>query len=101
MSWSFVALLVVGTYILRAVGLVVLGGIQLPRLVKDVLSWCPAAIIAGLMILGTFGDDGSIVIDARLAGMTAAVLAALLRAPFVVIFGTAIGVTAGVRALGF
>ena len=100
MSWTLVALLVAGTYALRAVGLVMLGGMRLPRLVMDVLSWSPAAIIAGLLILGTFGDENGITIDARLAGMAAAVVAALLRAPFAVIFGIAIGVTAGVRMLG-
>lgn len=100
MTWPFVALVVTGTYALRALGLVVLGGIRLPRIVLDVLAWCPAAIIAGLLILGTIGDDGGVTIDARVAGMAAGVIAALLRAPFIVIFGVAVAVTALVRALG-
>ena len=39
-------------------------------------------------------------LDARGAGLVAAVLALVLRAPFLVVVGAAVLVTAGARALG-
>ncbi len=39
-------------------------------------------------------------LDARAAGVAAAVVALLLRAPFLAIVAVAVAVTAGVRALG-
>ncbi|MEV4196198.1 AzlD domain-containing protein, partial [Streptomyces toxytricini] len=39
-------------------------------------------------------------LDARAAGLAAAGIALLLRAPFLLVVGAAVAVTAGVRALG-
>ena len=40
-----------------------------------------------------------LVVDARLAGVAAAVVALLLRAPFLVVVGVAAAAAAGVRAI--
>jgi hypothetical protein len=40
------------------------------------------------------------VLDARAAGLAAAALALVLRAPFLLVVAAAVGVTAGVRAMG-
>lgn len=97
MSWSLIGLLVLGTYLLKASGFVVLGRLQLPPLLSDLLSWSPAALIAGLVVFGTVGGGVGVTLDARAVGMLAALLAAVLRAPFLVIFVVAVAVTALVR----
>ncbi len=100
MSWGLLVLLVVSTYALRALGLVVLGRLSLPPLLADSLSWAPAALIAGLVVFGTFSGEGGVTFDARAAGMAAAFVAAALRAPFLVIFFVAVIVTSLLRLVG-
>ena len=97
MSWELVILLVLGTYLLRASGFVLLGKLYLPPLLVDMLSWAPAALVAALIAFGSVGGDGGVTFDARAAGVAAALVAALLRAPFLVIFLAAVVVTAVVR----
>ncbi|RSM84670.1 branched-chain amino acid transporter AzlD, partial [Streptomyces sp. WAC 01420] len=48
----------------------------------------------------TFSDGQALVLDARAAGLAAAAVALILRAPFLLVVGAAVVVTAGVRALG-
>ncbi|GFN07680.1 hypothetical protein Smic_62360 [Streptomyces microflavus] len=60
----------------------------------------PVALLAALTAQQTFGDGQQLVLDARAAGLAAAALALILRAPFLVVVGAAVVVTAGVRALG-
>jgi branched-subunit amino acid transport protein len=62
----------------------------------------PVALLAGLVAAQTFaGPERSIVLDARAAGLAAAVAALLLRAPFLVVICVAAAVAAGLRALGW
>lgn len=66
------------------------------------LALLPVALLAGLVAAQTFAGPGpSIVIDARAAGLAAAVAALLLRAPFLVVICVAAAVTAGLRGLGW
>lgn len=61
----------------------------------------PVALLAALTAQQAFGGaDGALVVDARVAGLAAAGLALVLRAPFLVVIAAAVAVTAGVRALG-
>ena len=61
----------------------------------------PIALLSALIGLWTLVSGSSIVIDARLPGVLAAMVALLLRAPFLVVIITAAAVTAAVRALGW
>ena len=99
MSWTLVTALIVGTYVLRAAGLVAMAWIDVPRIVMDVVSWAPAALIAGVVAFGTVGDPAGVVFDARAVGVAAGLVAVLLRAPFVIVFGVTVGITALVRAM--
>ncbi len=66
------------------------------------LTLLPVALLAGLVAAQTFGaDGGGITLDARAAGLAAAVVALLLRAPFLVVIVVAASVAAGLRALGW
>lgn len=69
-----------------------------PR-VSRLVALLPLALLAALTAVLTFGDGRSLTIDARAAGMAAAVIALLLRAPFLVVLVTAAVVAAITRAL--
>ncbi|MGO4422832.1 AzlD domain-containing protein, partial [Streptomyces sp. MCAF7] len=56
-------------------------------------------LLAALTAQQTFGDGQHLVLDARAAGLGAAAVALVLRAPFLVVVAVAVVVTAGVRAL--
>jgi hypothetical protein len=61
----------------------------------------PIALLSGLVAVQTFDDGGHLALDARLAGLSAAVVALLLRAPFLVVIGAAALAAAGLRWLGW
>ena len=60
----------------------------------------PPALFSGIVVLMTVVDGTELVVDARLVGVAVAVVAVLRRAPFVVVVGLAMIVTAGLRLLG-
>ncbi|GAA1457262.1 AzlD domain-containing protein [Nocardiopsis exhalans] len=61
----------------------------------------PVALLAALIAVQALGDGQSLNWDtARMAGVGAALLALVLRAPFLVVVVAAAGTTAALRALG-
>jgi branched-subunit amino acid transport protein len=66
------------------------------------LTLLPVSLLAGLVAVQAFAAPGGhLVVDARAAGLAAAVVALLLRAPFLVVILVAAAVAAGLRALGW
>jgi hypothetical protein len=59
----------------------------------------PLALLAALVVVQTFGDGRSLVTDARAAGLAAAGVAVLRRAPFIVVVLVAAATAAVVRVL--
>jgi branched-subunit amino acid transport protein len=60
----------------------------------------PAAVLAALIVTDTFGAAaGNLTLDARAAGLVAAVIAIALRLPMLAVLVTAAAVTALVRLL--
>ena len=60
-----------------------------PRVLR-INTLIPIALLSALVAVQTFGDKSKLVIDQRLAGMTVAVVALVLEAPFpVVVIGSA------------
>ncbi|MBA2325624.1 MAG: AzlD domain-containing protein [Actinobacteria bacterium] len=99
MTWPAVLALAVGSYALRAIGLVALRGRRVPAFVEDVLTLLPAALFGALIVVSTVGGDRALVLDARVAGLAAAGVAVWRRAGFVVVVMAAAGATAAVRAV--
>ena len=83
-----------------------LAGLSLPpRLMEDprlrrIAALLPVALLMALTATQAFATGNRLVLDARAAGLAAAVCALLLRAPFLVVIGSAAGVAALIRALG-
>jgi branched-subunit amino acid transport protein len=93
--------LAVGTIVLKAVGPVLAAGRELPERVRLVAELLPAGLLAALVATQTLVVDAALVVDARLAGVAAAAIAVLLRAPFAVVVLVGAAVTAMVRAVGW
>ena len=101
MSEVWLVVLVVGavTVALKAAGPVLLGGRELPPPVLRVGVLLAPALLAALVAVGLFGGDRELVLDERVAGLGAAVLALLVRAPILVVVLVAAVATALARGL--
>ena len=99
MSEAWIAVVVVGvaTIALKSVGPVLLGGRPLPQHLTGIVGLLAPALLAALVVTQAVGGDEEIVLDARLAGLGAAVVAILLRAPLLVVVVAAAAATALVR----
>jgi hypothetical protein len=71
-----------------------------PRATK-VTAMLPAALLASLVVLQTFSAGTHLVLDARAAGLVVAILALLLRAPFIVVVVLAAVTAALLRLAGW
>ena len=99
MSWWAILVLAAGAYAFKATGLVVLGGRNLPAPVSRCLQLLPAALLPALIAVQTLTTDQHLVLDARAAGVGAAIVAAWRKAPFPVVIVLGAAVTALVRAI--
>jgi branched-subunit amino acid transport protein len=100
MSWTLVVLLGAGAFGFKVLGLVVVGDRALPPVLERCLNLIPAALIAAIVVHDTFGIGGQrLTIDARAAGVGAAVVLAWKRTPFVLVVIVGSAVTAVVRAI--
>jgi branched-subunit amino acid transport protein len=97
--WILVGAVAAITIALKAVGPVLLGGRPLPARVGGVVELLAPALLAALIATNTFASGRHLVIDARVAGLGAAAVALMLRAPVLVVIIVAAVVTAGLRAL--
>lgn len=100
-AWIAVLATSAGCYALK------LAGVTVPRRVLDrprvrrFAELVPVALLAALSAVQTVTAGHRIDLDpARLAGLCAAVIALMLRAPFLVVIVVAAAAAAGLRALG-
>ena len=76
-----VAIVGAGTVLLKSAGPVLLSGRSLPPRAMGLLSMLAPALLAALVVTETFSSGRSLVFDPRAAGLGAAGVAVLLRAP--------------------
>ncbi|MEV0266873.1 AzlD domain-containing protein [Streptomyces sp. NPDC050617] len=98
--WIAIGATAVGCYLVKLLGLSVPAGVLDRPLVKRLAALVPVALLAALTAQQTLSTGAELVVDARAAGLGAAAVALLLRAPFLLVIAVAVIVTAGVRALG-
>ena len=79
--WTAIAVVAVANFAMKAAGPVFLGGRELPRPVIDVIALLAPAILAALVVVGTFSEDGELKVDAQTVGVAVAGGAFLLRLP--------------------
>ncbi len=97
MIWGAVVVASIGCYLIKLAGLSVPGDLLERPALQRIASLLPVALLAGLVAVGTVADGSSLVVDARVVGLGAAVVALLLRAPFLVVVVVAAVVTALTR----
>jgi branched-subunit amino acid transport protein AzlD len=98
--WIAIGVTALGCYLVKLAGLLVPAGVLERPLVRRLAALLPVALLAALTAQQTFADGHALVLDARVAGLGAAAVALVLRAPFLVVVASAVVVTAAVRALG-
>ncbi|MFJ9380873.1 AzlD domain-containing protein [Streptomyces sp. NPDC101455] len=98
--WIAIAATALGCYVVKLAGLLVPAGTLERPLVRRLAALLPVALLAALTAQQTFADGQALVLDARAAGLAAAAVALVLRAPFLLVVAAAVLVTAGVRAIG-
>lgn len=100
MIWLAVLLGAAGTYLEKLVGFVLPASTLDRPIVRGIAGLLPVSLLAALVVVQTFATEQEVTIDARLAGLAAAIVALMLRAPFLVVI-LAAATTAGVlRAAG-
>ncbi len=97
--WIAIAVTAVGCYAAKLLGLLVPAGALERPLVRRMAALVPVALLAALTAQQTFADGTALELDAKAAGLAVAAVALLLRAPFLLVVGVAVVVTAAVRAI--
>ena len=97
MTWTAILLRAAGCYLLKLVGLSVPQSLLDHPVAARVAALLPVVLLAALAAVQTFTDGTRLVVDARLAGVAAAVVALRLRAPFLVVVAVAAATAALVR----
>ena len=97
--WITIAGLTLATMALKAAGPVILGGRELPGQALAVIALLAPALLAALVLTGTFTDNQELTLDPRAAGLGCAAVSVALRAPLLVTVLVAAVATAAVRAV--
>jgi uncharacterized membrane protein len=100
--WVTVLAACLAAYLLKLAGYLVpdrwLSGMR----VRRTTALLPVALLMALVVVQTFATAGSgLTVDARVGGLAVAVVALLLRAPFIVVVVLAAVTAAGLRHLGW
>ena len=101
MSAVWLCALVVGlaTVAIKASGPVLAAGRELPQGAARVVDLLAPSLLAALVATQAFASDEALVLDERAAGLIAAGVAILLRAPLLVVVLVAAATAAGLRAI--
>jgi hypothetical protein len=97
--WVLIAVLALATAALKLAGPLALGGRPLPASALNVVQLLASALLAALVVVETFGQGRSLVLDARVLGAAFAAVAVWRRAPMIVVVLGAAVVTALARLL--
>jgi branched-subunit amino acid transport protein len=96
-AWIVVAVVGAVTMASKAAGPVLLGRRELPPRLQACVDLLAPVMLTALVVVQTFGGDEEIEVDARVAGVGAALVAIALRAHVIVTMAVAALVTALVR----
>ena len=99
LTWGVVAVLAIGVYGQRVLGMALIEPKSIGDRSRRVLAMVPLSVLCAVTALQTFSSQNELVIDARVAGIAAAALLAWKRAPMFLVVVVAAAVTAGVRLL--
>jgi branched-subunit amino acid transport protein len=98
-TWIVVLGASAGTLVLKGLAPALLGGRALPARLAGAMALLAPAVLAALIVTNTFATGRDVVLDPRAAGLGAALVAILLRAPVLVVIVVAAGTAALLRAI--
>jgi branched-subunit amino acid transport protein len=100
-AWTLVLVVFFASVAMKAVGPATLGSTRPSARTASVISLLPPALLAALVIYATFGSSRGpgLSLDARLAGLVAAIALLALRLPLLVVVVGAAAATALARLL--
>ena len=99
MTWLAILVTAAGCYLLKLTGLSVPSKVLDRPLVQRIADLMPVALLSALIGVQVLGEGSRLVLDARLVGLAVAVVALVLRAPFIVVVFSAALAAALVRLL--
>ncbi|MCW2753392.1 MAG: AzlD protein [Marmoricola sp.] len=100
MIWVAIGVCALGCYLLKLAGVSIPPGVLERPLVQRIADLLPIALLAALIAVQVFSSGGSqpgLTVDARVAGLGAAAVALVLRAPFLMVVITAAVTAALIR----
>ena len=98
--WVTVAVVGLATMAIKAAGTLLVAGRALQPRAQAALEHLAPALLAALVVSQALGGSGGgFAIDARLAGLAAAAVALVFRAPLLLVIAVAAATAAAVRAL--
>ena len=100
MIWIAVLAGSLGTYVAKLTGFVIPDTVLGRPVIRRIAGDLPVALLAALVAVQTFAKGSTLTIDARLAGLAVAIVALMLRAPFLVVVLSAAVTAALLRAWG-
>ena len=100
MTWAAIIGAGIGCYLLKLAGMSIPARVLERPLVERIADLIPVALLAALIAVQVFASGSHLTIDARAAGLGVAVIALLLRAPFLVVVVSA-ALTAALLRLVF
>jgi uncharacterized membrane protein len=83
--WAAIVLACVGCYVLKLAGMSLPERVLSHPTVERVADLIPVALLAALVAVQVFADGTSVSVDARVLGLAFALVALLLRMPFLVV----------------
>ncbi len=99
--WVAVIVAALVAFVLKLAGFLVPASVLSHPRARRVTAAIPVAMLAALVATQTLGGpDGTLVVDARLAAVGVAVVALLLRAPYIVVVVLGAATAAALRAVG-
>jgi branched-subunit amino acid transport protein len=98
-TWVAILATAAGCYVLKLTGLSVPTKVLDHPLVQRIADLMPVALLSALIGVQVLGEGSRLVLDARLLGLAVAVVALVLRAPFIVVVFSAALAAALVRLL--
>jgi len=100
MIWPAVIIGSIGAYLLKLAGYVIPERVLENERLRRLTALLPVALLAALVAVQTFSVGSTLQNDARIAGLAAAIVALILRAPFLVVVLVAAITAAVLRATG-
>jgi len=97
--WLAIVVASVGCYVIKLVGVSLPKSVVGNRRVMHIAELLPVALLTALIATQTSTSGSHLTIDARAAGLLAAIVAVRLRAPFLVIVAVACAAAALVRVV--